>query len=269
VSSGTNSEHIDQVKKMIGLNSRSLVLASPENYKNLLNKFSFCGYNRTWSERGSLVINSIVMRNYKLLMANGKDYFKLKENDLVLTPAQKSSIVNYIENSGKQLAGITYNIFDPEICKYAIFIYITLKNPNANKEYITSKIKDIVGNFFAEIPSDIFIPKSDIVYIIKSEINEIDGVDVYFLSETNESAVNNKFYINKIYKYDSSKGVYKISTEKVYLFDNENPGLGLDEHGNIYLDSDEQFPVIMGGWSYINHNGDEVNVIDPVTIVYK
>lgn len=269
VSSGTNSEHIDQVRRMIGLNSRSLVLASPENYKNLLNKFSFCGYNRTWSERGSLVINSIVMRNYKLLMANGQDYFKLKENDLVLTPAQKSSIVNYIENSGRQLAGITYNIFDPEIRKYALFIYVTLKNPNANKEYITSKIKDIVGNFFAEIPSDIFIPKSDIVYVIKNEINEIDGVDVYFLSEANESALNNKFYINKIYKYDSSKGVYKISTEKVYLFDNENPGLGLDEHGNIYLDSDEQFPAIMGGWSYVNQNGDVVNVIDPVTIVYK
>lgn len=269
VSSGTNSEHIDQVRSMIGLNSRSLVLSSADNYKNLLNKFSFCGYNRTWSEKGSLIINSIIMRNYKLLMANGKDYFKLKENDLVLTAAQKSSIVNYIENSGKQLAGTIYKIFDPEICKYAIYIYITLKSQNSDKEYITSKIKDLIGNFFADIQSDIFVPKSDIIQLIKNEIKEIDGVDIYFLSNVNETALRNKYYFNKTYNYDPSKGIYTVSTEKVYLYDDDNPNLGLDEHGNIYLKSDEQFPAIMGGWSYINDNGDEVNVIDPVTIVYK
>lgn len=269
VSSGTNSEHIDQVRSMIGLNSRSLVLSSADNYKNLLNKFSFCGYNRTWSEKGSLIINSIIMRNYKLLMANGKDYFKLKENDLVLTAAQKSSIINYIENSGKQLAGTIYKIFDPEICKYALYIYITLKSQNSDKEYITSKIKDLIGNFFADIQSDIFVPKSDIIQLIKNEIKEIDGVDIYFLSNVNETALRNKYYFNKTYNYDPSKGVYVISTEKVYLYDDDNPNLGLDEHGNIYLKSDEQFPAIMGGWSYINDNGDEVNVIDPVTIVYK
>lgn len=269
VSSGTNSEHIDQVRSMIGLNSRSLVLSSADNYKNLLNKFSFCGYNRTWSEKGSLIINSIIMRNYKLLMVNGKDYFKLKENDLVLTAAQKSSIVNYIENSGAQLAGAVYKIFDPEICKYAVYIYLTLKSQNSDKEYITSKIKDLIGNFFADIQSDIFIPKSDIIQLIKNEIKEIDGVDVYFLSNVNETALRNKYYFNKTYKYNPSKGVYEVATEKVYLYDGDNPNLGLDEHGNIYLKSDAQFPAIMGGWSYINDNGDEVNVIDPVTIVYK
>ena len=37
VISGSNSESKEQVRQNIGLNSRSLVLASPENYKNFIN----------------------------------------------------------------------------------------------------------------------------------------------------------------------------------------------------------------------------------------
>ena len=54
-----------------------------------------------------------------------------------------------------------------------------------------------------------------------------------------------------------------------YLYPGENPNLGLDEHGNIYLQSDVHFPVLMGGWDYINSNGDEVSIIDPLMIIYE
>jgi hypothetical protein len=63
INSGTYSESIKQVREMIGYNSRSFVLADPKNYKNIINKFSFCGYNRTWCEEGSLIINSIILKN--------------------------------------------------------------------------------------------------------------------------------------------------------------------------------------------------------------
>ena len=106
VSSGTNSETIEQVRQMIGLNSRSLVMNSPENYKLFLNRFSFVGYNRTWIEPGSLVVNSLVMKNYNSLLKEGKDYFNLTKNDFVLSEAQKQSILTCLENSGNQLAGV-------------------------------------------------------------------------------------------------------------------------------------------------------------------
>lgn len=269
VTSGSNSETIEQVRHMIGLNSRSLVLATADNYKSFLNKFSFCGYNRTWAEKGSMIVNSLIMKNYKLFLNEKKTYFDLKEDDFKLTDSQKTSIQNCIKNSGQQLAGTIYNIFDPEICKYAMYVYVKLKSVSYDKEYITRQIRKHVGEFFSNINSDIFIPKSDLIQLLKNNISEIDGVTIYFLSEKNETAVQTGSYTYTNYIYDYNLGTYKKRKEQVYLYEGENPNLGLDAHGNIYLQADDQFPVLMGGWDYLNSNGDEVTITDPLIITYE
>lgn len=269
--SGTNSESKDQVREMIGLNTRSLVLSTPNSYKNLINKFSFCGYNRTWSEPGSLIVNSLIMRNYKQLLKDGKDYFNLHEEDFRLSEVQKESIQNFINRSNNQLAGVVYNIYDPIICKYAAYVYIKLKSANYDRYYISNQIRDLVGEFFADIKSDIFIPKSDLVHLIKSKIDAIDSVDIYFLSERNETAMITNQYVDEKITYNVAKGTYERKTETVYLFEQEDPNLGLDAHGNIYLENDMQFPVLMGGWSYISNNdkNDLTYVDDPLIIVFE
>lgn len=268
ITSGTYAEATEQVRAAIGTNSRSLVLADPRNYKSLINRFSFCGYSRTWSEEGSLIINSIIMRKYKELMKEGKDYFNLSESDFLLTDMQKKSVIDTVEKSGQQLAGAVYNVFDPDMCKYACYIYLKMKNVSYNESFVTNQVRDLVGNFFADINSDMFIPKSDIVQLIKNNISSVDSVDVYFLSERNESAIENGYYVKHNYEYDPVTGGYKITTEKVTVAVGEDPGVGLDEHGNIWLDNNDQFPVIMGGWRY--KNGDShVDVIDPLTIVIE
>ena len=265
VTSGTYSESTEQVRAAIGTNSRSLVLADPRNYKNLINRFSFCGYNRTWSEEGSLIIHSIIMRNYKELMKEGKDYFSLSESDFLLTESQKQSVVSTVENSGQQLAGAVYNIFDPDICKYACYVYLKMKNMSYNEKYITDKIRDLVGEFFSNIQNDLFIPKSDLVQLIKNRVKEVDSVDLYFLSERNERAIIDGYYENHTYRYNPATGKYNIKTEKIAVDPGEDPGVGLDEHGNIWLDNNDQFPALMGGWKY--KNADQfVDVIDPLTI---
>ena len=269
VTSGSNSENIDQVRQMIGLNSRSLVLASPDNYKSLLNRLSFCGYNRTWTEPGSMVINSLIMRNYKLLLNDDKSYFDLKESDFKLTESQKLSVKNFIQKTGSQLAGATYNIFDPELCKYAIYIYLSFGEKKYDKEYITMNVRKLIGDFFSNIHSDIFIPKSDIITLLKNNISELDGVDVYFLSEKNETAIQKKQYLKTTYKYDINTSTYVTNKQYVYLYEGEDPNLGLDSHGNIYLESDAQFPVIMGGWDYVNQDGDEVKITNPLIIIFE
>ena len=271
VTSGTFSESQDQVKQMIGYNSRAMVLASPENYKSFLSRFSFCGYNRTWSETGSLVVNSLIMRNYKTQLKDGLDYFKLKEQDFFLTDEQKTSIYNCIKNSGRQLVGVTYNIYDPEICKYALYIYVKLKSSDYDQEYVSNKIRTTVGEFFSNIKNDNYVPKSDIIEVLKRNIPEIDGLNCYYLSEANETAIINKHYINKQYTFNTSTGTYTKTEEKVYLYDGENPNLGLDVHGNILIENPEQYPVLMGGWFYINSTDrSNVNYIDdPLIISYE
>lgn len=266
---GTSSEDKELVRNMIGCNSRSLVLAAPEHYKRFINKFSFCGYNRTWSVKGSLEVNSLILKNYSLNLKEGKDYFKLKPSDFILSKSQKQTIINCIKNSGNQLAGVSYKIYDPELYKYAMYIYVKLKSSEYNQNYISEKIRQLVGDFFSNIPSDFYIPKSDIIKIIKNNIPEIDGVDIYLLSEQNELAIINNKYTKVEKIFNPSTNDYDVKSTEVYLY-GKDPGLGLDEHGNIYLENDYQFPVIMGGWSYKSskENDDLTKIDDPLIITF-
>lgn len=269
VLSGCNSESVEHVREMIGLNSRSLVLASPANYKSYISRFGFCGYNRTWSDANSMIVNSLIIKNFKSNLGNGKDYFNLTESDFILTDTQKKSIYNSIESSGSHIAGVKYNIFDPELCKYAMYIYVSLKSTKANKDVVSDTIRQLIGDFFSNVHSDIFIPKSDIVHLIKSAIDDVDGVDIYFLSQKNEDAIINQAYTKDVFVLNNLTGQYIKKTENVKLYDGENPNLGLDNHGNIWLESDAQFPILMGGWDYQSDNGELIHILDPLTITFE
>lgn len=268
VHSGTYSESLEQVREMIGLNSRSLVLADAKNYKHFLSRFSFCGYNRTWSEPGSLVVTSLIIKNLK---RQNKDYFDLTESDFFLSESQKHSIINHLNNTGQQLAGTVLNIVDPVLKKYCMYVYVKLKDGNYNTDEISTKIKTHIGNFFLDIENDYFIPKSDIIYMLKTNIEEIDGVSIYILSEANETALIKNEYTNEVFTYNISTGRYDIKTEKIYLYDGENPHIGLDTHGNILLNNPNTFPVLMGGWQYISNaeHKQTTTVVDPVTIIFE
>ena len=255
ITSGSNSETMESVRRMIGLNSRSLVLASPQNYKMFISRFGFVGYNRTWNDAGSMIVNSLILKNFKSLVGTGSDYFKLRPNDFKLSSAQKKSIYDCIESTGNQLAGVKYNIFDPELCKYAMYVYVSLKDHKKDKEHLKSMIRQLVGDFFTNVESDIFIPKSDIIQLIKNNIENIDGVDVYFLSERNETAL--------------ITGEYVENGEQVKVYGGENPNLGLDSHGNIWLKNDSQFPVLMGGWDYKTDEGELFTITDPLIITFE
>ena len=55
-----------------------------------------------------------------------------------------------------------------------------------------------------------------------------------------------------------------------YVEDGVNPGIGFDEYGNIYLDNNDQFPVLMGGWSWKNSENNIIySVTDPLNIIFE
>lgn len=269
VSAGSNSESLLQVKNMIGFNSRSMTLVDSNSYKAFLNRYSFVGYNRTWSEPGSMVINSMVMRNYRINMDKGSDYFNLTPEDFNLTNLQKSQIKNSLSVSGMQIAGTVYNLLDIELCKYALYVYVKLIDDESDHTIVSNKIRNAVGEFFGDVQSDNYVPKSDVINAILENVPEVDGVNCYFLSEKNETALQVGHYENKIRKYIPSKGTWEITKETVQIYPGENPMLGLDAHGNILIDDDYQFPVLMGGWDWVNKEGQEVSVVNPLTIIFE
>lgn len=271
VTGGTYSETAAQVKEMIGFNSRALVLADAKNYSVFLKRFSFVGYNRTWSDAGSLIVNSLVMKNYASQLKDGTDYFSLNEDDLFLSDQQRSTVLQCIANSGQQLAGVTYKIIDPEVCKYCMYVYLKMKDMPFDRVSVETKVRDAVGRFMSDINSDMFIPKSDMAKVIREVSDAIDGIDIYFISARNEQAIIDGWYTNKTYTFNPSKGVYDITEEVVRVEPGTNPMLGLDEHGNIFLDNNDQFPVLMGGWHFRPNanSSDLVTVTDPLTIVFR
>ena len=215
-----------------------------------------------------MIVNSLIIKNYAANIENGDDYFKLKESDFILSNVQKKAIYDCIETSGHQMAGVKYQIFDPELCKYAMYIYVSLKSKKYDQAYITNAIRQYVGDFFTNIQSDIFIPKSDIVHLLKTNIEGIDGVDIYILSQKNEEAIRTGKYAVCEYKLNSLNQYVK-ETKYVKVYPGENPNLGLDTHGNIWLEDDTKFPILMGGWEYTNDAGDSVMITDPLTIIFE
>ncbi len=268
VSSGSYSEDVSVTQEMIGYNSRSMVLADANNYKLLLSRYSFVGYNRCWSEAGAMTVNAMVIKNYTQLVDTGSDYFNLTENDFFLTDQQKDSIITAIDNSGSQYAGTIFNFIDPTLKKYAMYVYVKMKD---NVSYVASDIKSqiriLVGNFFTDLYSDMYIPKSDIIYEIKNNISDVDGVDIYILSEDNETAKIQGYYDEVGYVYDKYTEQYSESSERIYISDPDESHIGLDEFGNILLDNDIHFPVLMGGWSYGSDDAT-ITISDPLNITF-
>lgn len=253
--SGSNPESLSHVREMIGFNTRSLVLSDSNAYKVWLSQFSFVGYNRTWSEEGTTNIRSLIMKNFRQKVKSGSDYFDLGKDDFILDSDQKNALQNSIVESGKMLIGSTYEIVDVQLKRYSLSIHVTMKKGvvggEVDKVLIEKQIREIVGNFFCEPQSDFYIPKSDIVELIKSRMKSVDGVDLYFLSEENEKAKVEHQYI---------KNGQTIIVDK-----KEDPRIGLDDHGNILLEGDDTFPVLMGGWS-VNGSKEDTYQVEPISI---
>ena len=273
ITSGTNSESIEQVRQMIGYNSRALVLADTKNYEQFINRFSFTGYNRTWSEPGSMIVSSLIMKNYASQLSDGKSYFNLNDEDFVLSERQKETIIQAIDDSKQQLAGVIYQIFDPEIKHYAIYTYIKMKeNIEYDEENIREQIENLVGAFFANLNSDRYIPKSDIAILIRTNIPQIDSVDVYFISEENENAMIENHYTKHIYTYNPVTGTYIIKDTEVFVPAGTDPGLGLDEHGNIYLESNNEFPACNKPIMMVTKDtltDSQQMLIEPLNIIFR
>ena len=89
------------------------------------------------------------------------------------------------------------------------------------------------------------------------------------MSKKNEEAMINGYYNKNNYIYNPSTGTYDLTKETIYIYGDEDPGIGLDEHGNIYLEDNSQFPVIMAGWSYRSTNDTTIAVLDPLTIIFE
>lgn len=268
LSGGTNSDSIGFIRKMIGTNSRSSVLASDENFKLFFRRFSFIGYINCWSESNSMNINISCLRNFKKELKDIEDYYKLSNDKILLTEEQKVMIKNTLENSKKSFAGISLKFHDPVIRKFAAICYVKIEN-SYDKDVVSANIRSILAEyFFNSIEDTQFISKSEIINKIHNDIDRVKSIDIDFISDLNESAFKTGQYDK--YELLYTNGVYKYVSTRVIYEKDITPGL--DGYGNISLDSKLEIPMLCGNFYYYPNKAEEDRnngiIIEPVQIYF-
>lgn len=246
VTGGTDADSIDLVKSMIGYNSRSLVLASEDNFKQFLKRFSFIGRTNIYTEPSSMTVTACCLSNAGDSITNAEEYLDIDENKLLLSDDQKNMISTTITNSNKVFAGVKFNFTDPVIRKFCAICYVKLKEAYA-RDVAKTNIRNAIAKYFMSLSENTtFIAKSDIIKVCLESDDNIEAFDIDFISELNEQAYHDGWY-NK-YKRQLINGVYKYVPVKT-AYDSYNAA-GLDAYGNIQLDSTVEIPLIHGGFNY-------------------
>lgn len=268
VSGGSNSDSISTVRQMVGYNSRSLVLASVDNFKLFLRRFSFIGHSNIWCNKNSLEISIAALTSYKTRMTNPSDYLELDEADLLLSEQQKEMVVNTFNKSNKSFAGVNIKFQDPVIRKFAGICYVKVDSAY-NKETAKEGIRNSIAEYFMNLDTNTkFIPKSDIIKKVVDENKNVTSFDIYFISKADEDAYRDKSYLK--YEYKLLNGAFQYVPVK-YSYDNVN-GVCLDNYGNISINSEIEVPFFSGGFNYFpdktSTNSDSLSSIDTLQIIF-
>lgn len=272
ISGGTNSDTIYDVKKMIGYNSRSNVLASIDNYILFLKHFSFLGNFNIWTENNSntLIINGItnVLNNIKDI----NDYKAINDKDIYLSDDQKANIMTVLEKSSNTFAGVNISFVDPIIYKYSVMYYVQLEDI-FYKDIVKNDLETYTLKYFSQYNFNVtFISKSDVLKFILDNVKHIKSLNIEFISEANESAYFNNYYFKyKTYLYNN-----KINYKKVKYSYESNLHLGLDEVGNISLDNNIYIPLLYKDINYYPNksiingiNKDESSIkLDIINVIF-
>lgn len=268
ITGGTDPDTIDFVKQMIGCNSRAAVLASEDNYRLFLKRFSFIGDSSVWCEENSSAIIISVLSNFYLYNKNIDNYFLTDTSKFTINQKQKNIIMESLNNSNKTLAGINIRFQDPVIRKFAMICYIK-STTMYNQDDITERLKNAIAKYFINLKRKTqFIAKSDIIKHVLDNIDILEAFDFTFISELGEQAFYNGYYDKQILKF-INRG-YVVVPERVFYENNIIPGL--DEYGNISLDTQLEVPILRGGFKYYpnkdNNDKTESIMIDAIQVFF-
>ena len=277
-SMGANYEPIELTRRIAPHMSKSFVLANPDNYAAFLSKYQQFSYVEAYNTKDDNYVdddNVVYLRitpniKHKVTkQSDSVDYFNLPENEFNLSDEEKNGVLRALDDSGRQLVSSEVVIEDLEINKYALVIAVKYFE-RADKNQIWTDIRSKLNKYFINISRTDMIPKSDIVAITES-IQGIDSVNVYFISEKNEQAIINGYYMDSYEWINPNTHLRETVQKRVDLNPGEDPRLGLDGFGDIKLSKNE-IAIIKGGWR--DRNGNEFiedikpNILCGLTVLF-
>jgi len=255
---GSNSEDPDFTRLIAPYSSRSFVLANPNNYIYYLRKYDFFSFIDAYNTKDDQYINDdniiylFLIPDIKKKLTSDKDYFNVAEEEFVLTTDEKAQVLDILNTSGRQVVTAEVRINDPIIKKYSLNIVLRYFE-EADQDKVSNDIREELNLYFLNINRRDRIPRSDIISIIEN-VEGVDSVNVFFISEENEKAIRDGFYEIPVYGIDpNTDQKVLLETKRINLAEGEDPQLGLDEFGDVIIGK-EDLAIIRGGWFDRNNN---------------
>jgi hypothetical protein len=274
---GSDSEDPEFTRLIAPYQSNSFVLANPNNYIYYLSKYDFFSFIDAYNTKDDQYINDdniiylFLLPDIKKKITSDKDYFTVALEEFTLTPDEKDQVIETLNKSGRQVVTAEVRIEDPSVKKYVINIVIRWIE-GYDKEALTVAIRKTLNDYFLTINRRDRVPRSDLISLIET-IEGIDSVNLFFISEENETAIKNGFYFVPVFGIDPATDQKAlIENKKIVLGEDEDPQLGLDEFGDIIIGPND-LSIIRGGWE--DRNGtyyEEVpitNGIGSLNIFFK
>ena len=274
---GSDSEDPAFTRLIAPYASNSFVLANPNNYIYYLSKYDFWSFIDAYNTKNDEyldddnIIYLFLIPDVRKKLTSDIDYFSIPEVEFSMTDAEKEMTYEILNKSGRQVVTAETRIVDPIIKKYALNVVIRWFE-NYDKDAIRIEIRKNLDEYFLNVNRRDRIPRSDIISIIEN-VDGIDSVNVFFISEENENAIKNGYYEIPVYGTDPiTDQRVLIENKKIVLKKGEDPQLGLDSFGDVIIENND-IAIIRGGWE--DRNGTyyepipEANKISSLNVFYK
>ena len=274
---GSDSEDPAFTRLIAPYASNSFVLANPNNYIYYLSKYDFWSFIDAYNTKNDEyldddnIIYLFLIPDVRKKLTSDIDYFSIPEVEFSMTDAEKEMTYEILNKSGRQVVTAETRIVDPIIKKYALNVVIRWFE-NYDKDAIRIEIRKNLDEYFLNVNRRDRIPRSDIISIIEN-VDGIDSVNVFFISEENENAIKNGYYEIPVYGTDPiTDQRVLIENKKIVLKKGEDPQLGLDSFGDVVIENND-LAIIRGGWK--DRNGTyyepipEANKISSLNVFYK
>ena len=274
---GSDTEDPQFTRLIAPYQSNSFVLANPNNYIYYLSKYDFWSFIDAYNTKNDEyldddnIIYLFLIPDVEKKLTSDLDYFSVPEVEFTMTTAEKEMTYEILNKSGRQVVTAETRIVDPIIRKYALNVVIRYFE-DYDKDGIRIEIRKNLNEYFLNVNRRDRIPRSDIISIIEN-VDGIDSVNVFFISERNEQAIKDGFYFVPVYGTDPvTDQRVLIENKKIVLKKDEDPQLGLDSFGDVVIENND-LAIIRGGWE--DRNGTyyepipEANKISSLNVFYK
>ncbi|CAG7580667.1 MAG: gp17 [uncultured marine phage] len=240
---GANGESVQFTRNILPITSTNFVLGLPQQYAYQLKRLGVFSHVNAYDDSGTVMI--VATPNIKLFKNRNANYFTIDKSAFELDSYEISKIDKYLKTGGNIQLTKKYKIKSPDLSYYIMNVFVVVYD-DAVMDNVTSEIQDKVSDYFLDFNRMDRVPKKDLINAI-SEIDDIDSVDIQFVSKKNED------YHGEFIKRDENSRANVTNTQDLTTIRrfpdyNPNESRGLDPVlGDIIFEPNE-LPMIRGGW---------------------